>query len=294
MIIRLCLNVSLMSGRTEHGLLYRCATTLSILRLRRDLEQIRPCLDRRPRITANYSWRDYGNRVGIWNYFDVLDEYDLPASHNVNSLALDEHPAIAARMRERGDEFIGHGRTNAERQDGMWEEDEARLIKECTDSIAEHAGEPVEGWLGPWLAMSDVTPDLLKENGYKYVMDWAADDQPFWMRTRSGPILSVPYPLEINDAPAMITRQHSGREFEHMIIDQFDEMLRLSEKYPLVCTISNHPFVIGQPFRLAGLRRALDHIMKHRDKLWLAQPREIAKHCAGLEKGIVPGSEMLD
>lgn len=242
----------------------------------------------------NYSWRDYGNRVGIWNYFDVLDEYDVPASHNVNSLALDEYPAIAARMRERGDEFIGHGRTNAERQDGMWEEDEARLIKECTESIATHAGEPVQGWLGPWLAMSDVTPDLLKENGYNYVMDWAADDQPFWMRTRSGPILSVPYPLEINDAPAMVTRQHSGREFEQMIIDQFDEMLRLSEKYPLVCAISNHPFVIGQPFRLAGLRRALDHIMKHRDKLWLAQPRDIAKHCAGFERGIVPGSEMLD
>jgi allantoinase len=241
----------------------------------------------------NYSWRDYGNRVGIWYYFDVLDEFDLPASHNVNSIALDEFPAIAARMRERGDEFIGHGRTNSERQDGMWEEDEARLIAECTQSIAGHAGEPVEGWLGPWLAMTDVTLDLLKEHGYKYVMDWPADDQPFWMRTRSGPILSVPYPLEINDSPAMVTRQHTGRDFEQMIIDQFDEMLRLSEKYPLVCSISHHPFVIGQPFRIAGLRRALDHIMKHRDKLWLTKPREIALYCAGLEKGIIPGSEML-
>ncbi len=175
----------------------------------------------------------------------------------------------------------------------MWEEDEGRLIKECTDAIAGHAGEPVEGWLGPWLAMSGVTPDLLKENGYKYVMDWPADDQPFWMKTRSGPILSVPYPLEINDAPAMVTRQHTGQDFEQMIIDQFDEMLRMSEKYPLVCAISNHPFVIGQPFRLAGLRRALAHIMKHRDQLWIAQPRENARHCASMEKGIIPGSEML-
>ncbi len=241
----------------------------------------------------NYSWRDYGNRVGIWYYFDVLDEFDIKASHNVNSHALDDYPAIAKRMRERGDEFIGHGRTNSERQDGMWEEDEARLIKECTDAIANHAGEPVEGWLGPWLAMTNVTLDLLKEHGYSYVMDWPADDQPFWMRTRSGPILSVPYPLEINDMPAMITRQHSGRDFEEMIIDQFDEMLRLSEKYPLVCAISCHPFVIGQPFRLAGLRRALSHIMKQRDQLWIAQPREIARYCASLEPGIVPGSEML-
>ena len=195
----------------------------------------------------NWAWRDYGNRVGIWYYFDVLDEYELPASHNVNSIALDDYPAIAERLRKRGDEFVGHGRTNSERQDVMWEEDEARLIEECTSAIARHAGKRPEGWLGPFLAQTTVTLDLLKEAGYSYVMDWPADDQPFWMRTRSGPILSVPYPVELNDVPAMITRQQSGRDFEHMIIDQFDEMLRQSEKYPLVMGVTCHPFVIAQP-----------------------------------------------
>ena len=33
-------------------------------------------------------------------------------------------------------------------------------------------------------------------------MDWPADDQPFWMTTRAGPMLSVPYSIEINDSPA--------------------------------------------------------------------------------------------
>ncbi len=241
----------------------------------------------------NWAWRDYGNRVGIWYYFDLLDEYELPASHNVNSTAMDTCPAIAKRMRERGDEFVGHGRTNSERQDGLWEEDEARLIEESTAAIARHAGKRPDGWLGPFLAQSNVTLDLLKEAGYSYVMDWPADDQPFWMRTRSGPILSVPYPIELNDVPAMITRQQAGRDFEHMIIDQFDEMLRQSEKYPLVMGVTCHPFVIAQPFRLASLRRALDHILAHRDKLWVTTPGEIAKYCANLPKGTVPGSDML-
>ncbi len=241
----------------------------------------------------NWAWRDYGNRVGIWYYFDLLDDYGLPASHNVNSAALDAYPAIAERMRARGDEFVGHGRTNSERQDVLWEEDEARLIEECTAAIAKHAGQRPVGWLGPFLAQSTVTLDLLKEAGYTYVMDWPADDQPFWMRTRSGPILSVPYPIEINDVPAMISRQEPHRAFEQMIIDQFDEMLRLSEKYPLVMGVTCHPFVIAQPFRLAGLRRALDHILAHRDKLWVTTPGEIARYCAGLPKGTVPGSDML-
>jgi len=243
-----------------------------------------------PQNQRNYSWRDYGNRVGIWYYFDLLDEYGLPAAHNVNSAAMDAYPDIAARMRARGDEFVGHGRSNSERQDGLWEEDEARLIKECTEIIARHAGKLPTGWLGPWLAQGRVTPDLLQEAGYAYMMDWPADDQPFWVKTRQGRILSVPYPLDLNDMPAMVTRQHSAVEFEQMIKDQFDEMLRQSEKYPLVFTISCHPFVIGQPFRMAALRRALDHVLKQRDRLWLTTPGEIARHCASLPAGVIPGS----
>lgn len=236
----------------------------------------------------NYAWRDYGNRVGIWNYLELLDEYELPASHNVNSAVLEECPAIVERLNERGDEYIGHGRTNAERQDGMWEDDEARMIAECTAVITRLSGKAPQGWLGPHLAQSQSTLDLLKEAGYLYVMDWPADDQPFWMRTRAGPILSVPYPIEINDSPALVFRQHSAREFADMMVDQFDEMRRVSSKRPLVFTVSVHPFVIGQPFRMHALRRALDHILKYRADLWITTPGEIARHCFTLDEACLP------
>ena len=165
------------------------------------------------------------------------------------------------------------------------------MIAECTGVVQRLSGKPVKGWLGPFLAQSAVTLDLLVEAGYSYVMDWPADDQPFWMRTRSGPILAVPYPIEINDSPAMIYRYNTGREFADMIIDQFDEMLRMSAKRPLVFSVSLHPFIIGQPFRLNQFRRALDHIMKRRDELWITRPGEIATFCQGLNPGIIPGSE---
>ena len=129
-------------------------------------------------------------------------------------------------------------------------------------SLKRTTGRKPEGWLGPYLAQSATTLDLLKEAGYSYVMDWPADDQPFWMSTRSGPILSVPYPLEMNDSPALIFRQHSAREFGDMIVDQFDEMLQQSKKRPLVFASSLHPFIVGQPFRLRAFRRAMDHIMR--------------------------------
>ena len=238
--------------------------------------------------TRNYAWRDYGNRVGLWYLFDLLDELGLPASHNLNAAVLDNCPRIVDRIRARGDEVIGHGLTNSERQDIMDEATERAMIEATTDSISQHFGAPPRGWLGPYIVQSDVTLDLLKEAGYSYMLDWPADDQPFWMKTRTGPILSVPYSIELNDSPAQVFRHHTGRQFEEMIIDHFDEMLVQSRKYPLVFNIVLHPFVIGQPFRLHALRRALARILEHREELWLTTPGGIADHIASLPEGTVP------
>jgi peptidoglycan/xylan/chitin deacetylase (PgdA/CDA1 family) len=246
-----------------------------------------------PQTQRNYAWRDYGNRVGIWNLLDMLDELGLPAAHNCNSAALDLMPEIGKALLARGDEFVGHGRTNAERQDAMWEEDERMLIRQSRDGIARHAGRAPRGWLGPWLAQGPATLDLLKEEGIDYVMDWPADDQPFWMTTRGGPILSIPYSIELNDSPAIVFRHHTGREFADMVLDQFHEMLAQSVRRPLVCSIVLHSFIAGQPFRLRPLREALQKILAHRDRLWVTRPQDLADHIAHLPRGIVPGSEML-
>lgn len=235
-----------------------------------------------PQTSRNYAWRDYGNRVGQWYLFDILDEFGFPASHNFNSLLFEECPQIAQRILQRNDEFVGHGRTNAEREDSLNEDEERQLIIEATDAIKSNTGRQPCGWLGPYLAQTDVTLDLLKEAGYSYVLDWPADDQPFWMRTRSGPLLSVPYSIELNDSPAMVFRQQGSIDFEIMMIDQLDEMLLQSRKWPLVYTIVLHPFVIGQPFRLRAFRRALTHIASRRDELWITTPGEVAAHYAGL------------
>ncbi len=237
----------------------------------------------------NFAWRDYGNRVGLWNLLDTLDTLGIPAAHNVNSAVLDACPDIAPALLARGDEFVGHGRTNAERQDVLWEEDERRLIVESRDAIARHTGRAPEGWMGPYICQTPVTLDLLKQEGFRYVMEWPADDQPFWMRTSDGPILSVPYSIEINDSPAMVFRHHTGAEFEQMIVDQFDELLEQSAKYPLVCSIVLHPFVVGQPFRLRAFRRAMQHVMAQQDKLWVTRPGELARFVEGLPPGTVPG-----
>lgn len=239
----------------------------------------------------NYAWRDYGLRVGIWRLFDLLDELGLPACHLLNSAVYDHAPAILERIRRRGDEIVGHGRSNSERQGDLDEAAERALINEATAAIARHEGSPPAGWMGPWISESLVTPDLLREAGYRYVMDWPCDDQPIWFRTRAGRLLSIPYPVEINDAPAMLNRHHTPEQFSAMMLDQFEEMLHLSHAQPLVCGISLHSFIVGQPFRLAALRRTLTRIVQHpdADRVWFTRPVDIANHIESLPDGIVPG-----
>ena len=112
-------------------------------------------------------------------------------------------------------------------------------------------------------------------------MDWAHDDVPTYMRTKSGkPILSLPYPQELNDIPTIMVRRSSASDFADMIIDNLEELIASQgpDKSPVVMGIALHPYVIGQPFRMKHLKRALDFIeeRKNEQKIWLTTAGNIA------------------
>lgn len=224
----------------------------------------------------NNSWRDYGNRVGAWRLLDLFRELGLPVTLLINSALYEACPQLIAAYREAGAEIAAHGRTNSEHQAGFDEATERALIEDVRDTIARHEGQPPAGWLSPWIAETAVTPDLLHEAGYQYLMDWCMDDQPVWLNTRGGRILSMPYPQEINDSAAIIGRQVGAAEFADMIVDQFDEMRLQARDQPLVMSVALHAMIIGQPFRLRHLRRALQHIAAQRESCWFATARQIA------------------
>ncbi|MBC7435634.1 MAG: polysaccharide deacetylase family protein [Bdellovibrionales bacterium] len=235
----------------------------------------------------NYAWREYGNRVGAWRCLELFDTLALPAATILNTALYDHCPELVQACVARGDELVGHGHTNAERQGDFSENDERRLLTLCRERIAAHSGQQVRGWLSPWISESHHTPDLLAETGYGYTLNWCHDDQPTAMRTRSGATLwSVPYPQELNDIPMIVGRKMDGSAFAQMIIDNFDEMLSQSQSpgqaQPLVMGVALHPYLVGQPYRLRHLRRALEHLARARDegRVWFATPGEICAHHA--------------
>jgi peptidoglycan/xylan/chitin deacetylase (PgdA/CDA1 family) len=234
------------------------------------------------------AWLDYGNRVGFWRLLEIFDSLELPACHLVNATIPAYAPRIVEAIKQRGDEVIGHARSNSERQGEMWEEDEARLIAQCRDTLKDSFGVAPRGWMSPWMSQSVITPDLLHEAGFEFLMDWPFDDQPAWMNTRNGRLLSVPYSLEVNDSTQIIARQNTGRDFSESLIDHFEELVESSERYPLVCGIGLHTTMVAQPHRLRSFRKAMEHIVNHPlfDRVWVARPGEIFDHYNSLPQDV--------
>jgi peptidoglycan/xylan/chitin deacetylase (PgdA/CDA1 family) len=227
----------------------------------------------------NHAWRDYGNRVGAWRLIELLEELGLPCTVLLNTAMYHHAPELVAAHRARGDEIAGHGRTNSERQSTLEEVAEAALIAACTREMTGFEGVAPRGWLSPWIAESRVTPDLLQEAGYSYSLNWCMDDQPVWKRTRGGRILSIPYPQEANDIPAIVARKDGARAFAELVQGDFRERLRqVRDGIPQVMGIALHPYIVGQPFRLRALRRVLAEIAAKRDEVWITTAGGVHDH----------------
>ncbi len=170
----------------------------------------------------DYGWRDYAPRVGVWRLMEALDKYGMRGSVTLNSSVCEKYPIIIEEGKKRNWEFLGHGVTNSRFLNGLSEEDERKEIRETVQTITKAVGKAPQGWLGPALAETFITPDLLAEEGITYLCDWCNDDQPYPMKVKKGKLISVPYSVELNDIPFFLGKGNSGEDFMRAIMDQFD------------------------------------------------------------------------
>jgi peptidoglycan/xylan/chitin deacetylase (PgdA/CDA1 family) len=212
----------------------------------------------------NWAWHEYGNRVGFWRILEVFDDLNVPAVLAINGSAIARYTPIVEAAHQRHWEFIGHGFSQKNMQKVA---DEAADIAKTAAAIRNVTGKNPRGWLGPGLTETWDTPDLLAEAGYDYVCDWVLDDEPVMLKTRSKPIVNLPYTQECNDVAMMLIQHHTASEYQHRAIDQFDQIYRDSMKSARVMALVIHPYIMGAPHRLKYFRNALAQIRSHRDVL---------------------------
>lgn len=217
----------------------------------------------------NYSWAEYGMRVGMSRILSTLKERKLPASASINAGVIDAYPACAWAIRDAGWEFIGHGY----HQKSMQAEDpesEIEIIKRSIQCIENYTGKKVRGWLSPGLKESYGTPDYLRAEGIDYVCDWPVDDAPCWIDTEHGPLLAMPYNLEINDSVIYAVEKHSSDE----ILKRLEDSLKcfsseLERGRPKVLGIGLHPHIIGAAHRFPYFERMLDMLQSREDCIFM-------------------------
>ncbi|MBI3078241.1 MAG: polysaccharide deacetylase family protein [Deltaproteobacteria bacterium] len=223
----------------------------------------------------NYAWRDYGVRVGVWRMIEVMARHHVRGTVALNSDVCREYPVIIEECQKLGWEFMAHGTTNSIFMNRLKPEEQRAAIRESIEVITKSTGQRPEGWLGPGLAETPETLDLLAEAGVRYVGDWVNDDQPYPMRVKTGSMLSMPYPIELNDVVGLIMAYQMPRDFEELCREQFDVLYEEGATNGRVMGIAIHPYIIGTPNRIRCLDHVLAYLARH-EGVWFATGQEIA------------------
>lgn len=221
---------------------------------------------------GNFSWVEYGMRAGMPRLLRLLAERGVKASAFMNASCADVYPACADAMLAAGWEFVGHGWVQRSLQ---FEDNEPEVIARSLERLHRLTGRRTRGWFGPGIGESFATPDHLKAAGIEWLADWFVDDLPCWMRTAHGPLIAMPYTLELNDVPLFVVQQQPSEE----MLRRLEMTLRVFEvearSQPRVLTLAVHPHVTGVPHRADVFRRCLDLLLA-RDDIVFVTGSEIA------------------
>jgi peptidoglycan/xylan/chitin deacetylase (PgdA/CDA1 family) len=207
----------------------------------------------------NWSWHEYGMRVGFWRFLEALQKYSIKATLAINGSVVKSYPRVSEAALKAGWEFMGHGYIQRPMHHV---EDQREAIADTVQAIREFTGKPPRGWESPGLTETYDTIDWLAEAGIEYVADWVLDDQPCTIQTAHGPIVSVPYTVEMNDIAMMVLQNHPSEEWLRRGVDQFDRLYAEGEKSARVMAISVHPYISGVPHRIAYLERLYEYILQ--------------------------------
>jgi allantoinase len=223
----------------------------------------------------NYSMRDYGTRVGIWRVMEVLDKHKIRGTASLNSDVCDRYPVIIEEAKKRGWEFMGHGVNNTTLLAGLSEAEERRVIATSLEAVARAVGERPKGWRSPGMAETFNTPNILADEGIRYLSDWYNDDQPYTIKVKNGRLIGLPASAATSDMQAFIGHNLMPEQFCQIMMNQFDVLYKEGADQGRIMSISLHPFVIGLPFRIKCLDDALKYVTSH-DNVWLATGWDIA------------------
>ncbi|HEY6003797.1 MAG TPA: polysaccharide deacetylase family protein [Anaeromyxobacter sp.] len=208
----------------------------------------------------NWSWHEYGMRVGFWRLHAALERLRIRPTLSINGKVCESYPRVARAARDAGWELMGHSWVQMPMHKV---ENERDAIHRTLDALERFTGKRPVGWLGPGLTETYDTPDLLAEAGVKYVGDWVHDDEPTEIATSHGPLVTLPYPIELNDIPVLSLQHHASEVFLQRGRDAFDRLYAESAERAKFLSVAFHPYLSGAPHQIKYLEALLEYAGGH-------------------------------
>lgn len=224
----------------------------------------------------HFSLRDYGNRVGLYRFFSAFDKYGVKPTFSMNTRLAERTPYLLDQIIERGEEISCHGwHMDALHYGGQSIDEERELVNRSINRLRELTKQDINGWLSPARSESENTPDLLKEHGIDYFSDWVNDDMPYPFKTSQGDLTAMPLSTELEDKFILMNNLHSENSYVQQVCDACDYLLSESEHNGgRILGLNIHPWMLGQPHRIAKLEQVLEYITSQAD-VWSASANEI-------------------
>ncbi|OYX70341.1 MAG: polysaccharide deacetylase [Rhizobiales bacterium 32-66-11] len=213
----------------------------------------------------NWSWHEYGMRVGAWRFFKLYEKLGIRPTLSINARVTEDYERVAAQARDAGWEFMGH----AYDQGPIHKQDDQRgMIFRSMDILEKFTGKRPKGWLGPGLTQTLETPENLAEAGVKYIGDWVWDDEPCDITTAKGPLVTLPYTVEHNDIPMMAVAHHESPYWVQRFKDSIDRLHAEGEERAKILAVAIHPYISGQPHRIKYLEQIYEYAASLGDVLF--------------------------
>lgn len=206
----------------------------------------------------NWSWHEYGMRVGFWRVRRLFDRLGVKPTVTLNARSCETYPEAVRACLDSGWELNAH---SYDQQPMHKLDDQRRVIVKALDIIEKFSGKRPRGWFGPGLTQTFDTLDYLSQAGIEYIGDWVLDDEPVTVKTTHKPVVALPYNFELHDIVMMALQNHPSDEMHRRSMDAFDCLYEESKDRAKIMSIAVHPYLSGQTHRIKHVERTFEDIL---------------------------------
>jgi peptidoglycan/xylan/chitin deacetylase (PgdA/CDA1 family) len=225
------------------------------------------------------SWAEYGPKVGAWRILDTLADKGVSAVFYTSGILAERYPDLMKAIVGAGHHIAGHSWGQNIVPAYQSPEEEARDLDRCIGAIEGSSGVRPVGWISPRCTPSTQTSALLAKSGFTWHADIFDTDTPYPLKTANGPILAMPFTMEVNDMPLYI-RYGSEPEAYTRILERLLANWPDAAKRPSCLDLTIHAHVFGRPYGIIEFAKSLDVAKQYGDVAGLTNHHDLTRRYA--------------